>query len=280
MRTLGIEAIALRAIESAEQHRPNEDSRVELKAEWPDDPQRAARRIAGHANSSRGEPIIWVIGVDELAGVKGAAQNDLATWWPQIKAQFEGPIPALRDVLIHWKGATAVALCFETDQAPYLVKNPTYGKGGPVQFEVPWRDGTSTRTATHSDLILLLSPLQRPILCVELGADRRFVNGYPLVQGVKLPDTDGYASAAYFLRVRVVNRGRRVARTCAGYLTNVEVLRDGCFKETAYADDLQLTWSHCPGWPALDLLPEVPHWLDVISTLELPAFLPPDEPAN
>jgi hypothetical protein len=29
-----------------------------------------------------------------------------------------------------------------------------------VQLEVPWREGTATRSATHNDLILLLTPLQ------------------------------------------------------------------------------------------------------------------------
>src|SRR6266540_4555312 len=103
MRTYEIEAWALRAIERVEQRQPNEDSRVELKAEWPDDPERAARRIAGHANALRGEPILWVIGVDEQQGVKGASQNNLANWWPQVKAQFDGFAPDVREVLVPCK---------------------------------------------------------------------------------------------------------------------------------------------------------------------------------
>jgi hypothetical protein len=49
-----------------------------------------------------------------------------------------------------------VALLFETDRAPYVVKNP---KGGQVELEVPWRELTKTRTARRSDLIRLLEPL-------------------------------------------------------------------------------------------------------------------------
>ena len=103
MRTCEIEAWALRAIDRVEKHQPNEDSRVELKAVWPDGPEKAARQIAGHANALHGEPILWVIGVDEKQGVSGASQNDLANWWPQVKVQFDGPVPILQDVLVDWE---------------------------------------------------------------------------------------------------------------------------------------------------------------------------------
>lgn len=280
MKTHEIEEWALRAIERAENGQPNEDSRVELKADWPD-AQRAARRIAGHANALRGEPILWIIGVDEDQGLKGANQNDLATWWPQTQAEFDGPLPRLRDVLVYRKGKTAVALCFESEQIPYVVRNPSYGKpdGGPVRHEVPWREGTAVRSATHSDLVLLLSPLQRPVLRIEVGRNRGFVNRYSLTQPerraiVDLP-TAGRSmhshplpTVAYYLRVKVVNCGRRTARSCTGYLANMEVWRDRVFCETKYADYMRLVWSHSPGIPRIDLLPEVPHWLDLVSTLE------------
>jgi hypothetical protein len=263
MRTHEIEAWALKAIERAELSQPNEDSQVELKTDWPDH-ARAARRIAGHANAARGDPILWVIGVDEHQGVKGAIRNDLSTWWPQVSSHFDGPVPVLRDVLVHWKGKTAVALYFETNQIPYLVKNPAFNKpnGGPVQLEVPWRDGTAVRSAGHSDLVLLLSPLQRPVLKVEVRRDRGFVNHYPLDQ------PSGPATAAYYLRVKVVNIGRRTAEKCCGYLANVEVWRHGDFQATLYADFMPLVWSHNIGRRSSELLPLVPHWLDVVSTLE------------
>jgi hypothetical protein len=92
MRTHEIENWALRAIERVELRQPNEDSRVEIKVEWLE-PKRAARRIAGHANALRGEPVLWIIGVDEQSGVIGASQNELSTWWEQVKAQFDGPAP-------------------------------------------------------------------------------------------------------------------------------------------------------------------------------------------
>src|ERR1700687_3132438 len=178
MRTYEIEAWALRAIERVDKGQPNEDSRIELKAEWPDDPERAARRIAGHANALRGEPILWLIGVDEQLGVKGANKNNLANWWVQVKGQFDGQPPELLDLLVDWKGLTTVALFFTTDRIPYVGKNPAHGKpnGVPVQLEVRWRYGTAVRSSTHSNLIQLLSPLHRPILVVEIGKGRGFVN--------------------------------------------------------------------------------------------------------
>jgi hypothetical protein len=265
VRTPEIEAWALRAIERVEKHQPVEDDGVELKAGWID-PGKTARRIAGHANQRRGEPILWVIGVDEKQGtVPGASPNDMANWWPQVSSQFQGPTPRLQHVVVSWKGTTTVALYFQTDQVPYVVKNPAYGatKGDPVELEVPWRDGTRIRSADHSDLILLLSPLQNPALKIEVRKGRRFVNSYPLIEQVSDSLMQG---SAYYVRVKVVNTGRRTAERCSGYLANVEQWTGDMFRETVYADDLRLVWSHNPERDSMDLLPGVPHWLDVLST--------------
>ena len=78
-----IEAWALRIIDGVKGGSREEDSLVELKRVLPD-PVKAARRIAGHANASRGEPILWLIGIDEEKGIVGINQEkDLADWWPQ-----------------------------------------------------------------------------------------------------------------------------------------------------------------------------------------------------
>lgn len=268
LKTSEIEAWALRAIERVEQRQQNEDSRVELKADWPDDPERAARRITGHANALRGEPILWLIGVDENDGVKGASQNNLANWWQQVKSQFDAFSPELRDILVSWKGQTVVALYFTTERVPYVVKNPVFGKqnGGPVKYEIPWRDGTATRSATHSDLILLLSPLSRPILKIEIGKGRGFVNQYPLAQPSQSPATGFFSTNAYYARVKVVNVGRCTARNAKGYLANIELLQNGSFQNTEYADFMRLVWSHHVGNGPNDLLPNVPYFLDIVST--------------
>jgi hypothetical protein len=137
-----------------------EHSLVELKAEWPS-PERAARRLAGHANAALGSDILWIIGLDEVRGLVGVESGELSNWWSSVCANFDGVSPAMTDILLHVDGITLHALVFETVRAPFIVKNPLYGKqgGGPVEREVPWREGTAIRSATRSDLIRLLSPV-------------------------------------------------------------------------------------------------------------------------
>ncbi len=161
MRASELEVWTLDVIDRIAGGQPVEDGRVELKAEWPE-PVRAARRVAGHANASGGEQVLWIIGVDEGAGVVGARHRDLSTWYAQVKAQFEGLAPGLvMDLAVPSGDASVVALLFDTGRAPYVVKNPRYGQssGGSVSLEVPWREGTSVRSATRSDLIRMLAPL-------------------------------------------------------------------------------------------------------------------------
>ncbi len=159
MRPIQIEAWALEIIDRMKSGRPLEDFRVELKSEWPD-PQKAARQLAGHANSARGEPILWLVGVAENEGITGATHNELANWLTSLQAEFDGVAPSVIDVNIPANGETVVALCFETDRAPYVVRNPSFGieRGVSISHEVPWREGTRTRSASRADLIRLLAP--------------------------------------------------------------------------------------------------------------------------
>jgi hypothetical protein len=154
-----IESWVLDIIDRVKTGQPIEDSRVELKSEWIP-PEQAARKIAGHANAARGENILWIIGVDEKGKkISDADIKDLADWYPQLEKQFDGLAPKLlTDLNIPVEEKTVVALLFETDRAPFVVKNP---KGGSPELEVPWREGTRTKSATRSDLIRLLSPIQK-----------------------------------------------------------------------------------------------------------------------
>jgi hypothetical protein len=137
-----------------------EDSRVELKATWPVDPQRAARRIAGHANAARGEDILWIVGLDEKDGAQGATASDTASWWASVAKHFDEATPTLQDVAVVYGGVTLVALRFECDAAPFVIAT---GQGGAVAREVSWRDGTSTRSAHRSELLRMLVPqIARP----------------------------------------------------------------------------------------------------------------------
>lgn len=163
MKNSEIEGWALRVIQSVESRQSSEDSKVELKASWPSEPAKTARQIAGHANAARGERILWLIGVDEEQGVTGANYEELANWLPAVNKQFNGIPPRCYDLNVPTNyDLIVVALVFETDRAPFVVKNPAFGvqKGEPVEFEVAWREGRRTRSATRADLMLMLSDVK------------------------------------------------------------------------------------------------------------------------
>ena len=146
MRLIEIEAWALRILESVRAGQPVEDARAELKSTWPTDHTRAARRLAGHANAAQGEPILWLIGVDEKGqSVPGVSAEEMSSWWAQVSTCFgDGTYPVPQELAMPTEGVTVVAIVFETDRAPYLVKAEG---GGSIQFEVPWREahGDSNR---------------------------------------------------------------------------------------------------------------------------------------
>jgi hypothetical protein len=150
-----------------------EDSRVELKAAWPD-PARYARRLGGHANAAHGDVVLVVLGLNEETGAVSTERPDLAAWWPQVEAEFEGVAPRLiSDLVVDCGGGTVTALLIETDRAPYVVRNPKFNtrEGGPVELEVPWREGTRTRSARRQDLLRVLVPLLRLPQIQVLGAE-------------------------------------------------------------------------------------------------------------
>lgn len=185
MRPNDIENWALSIIERVESKQPVEDSRVELKSEWPKDHNKAARQIAGHANAARGEPVLWLLGVDEKRGVTGANYQEISNWKQSIEAKFDGLPPPSTHLNIPYLGKTVVAILWETERRPFLVKNP---KGGPVSLEVPWRDAGSTRTARRIDLLKVLSPIsKRPSLEVLEGwlniSTEEYRNGILLCRG-------------------------------------------------------------------------------------------------
>lgn len=138
---------------------PIEDSRIELKSKWLDDHHDAARQLAGLANASRGEPVIWIIGIDEKSHqIVGASDVELSRWWAQVESKFESTAPTmvLNRAPQHSSGVALVGLLFDASGRPFVVNNP---KGGQITYEVPWRSGNSTRSAKRSDLIRILSPL-------------------------------------------------------------------------------------------------------------------------
>ena len=79
-----LESWALATVSLAQSRARVEDARVELKREWPT-PEKAARRLAAHANAALGSEILWLIGIDDGGDVPGAAADELADWWSQNK---------------------------------------------------------------------------------------------------------------------------------------------------------------------------------------------------
>ena len=158
MRLLQLEAWALDIVAEVAAARVPEDARVELKASWPTDIPKAARRLAGHANAAIGEPILWLIGIDEKRGALGVDAVETADWLASVFAYFDGATPDVTDLVIRAGDVALVALLFGTDRFPFVVKNPAYGtEPTPISFEVPWREGTKIRSARREDLVRLLS---------------------------------------------------------------------------------------------------------------------------
>lgn len=157
MRLLQLEAWVLDIAAQIAGGMVPEDSRLELKASWPSDHGKAARRLAGHANAALGEPILWIVGLDERRGATGVESVETATWLERVFSYFDGVSPSVRDFVVKVGDKTVVAMLFETVRAPFVVRNPAFGtEPTPIRFEVPWRDGTRVRSACRGDLIRLL----------------------------------------------------------------------------------------------------------------------------
>jgi hypothetical protein len=208
-----VERWALEVLDRFTKSGAQEDDRVELKRE-PPEPAKLARRLAGHANAARLEPILWIFGVDETAstfvGVSGIEWSEL---WPQIASNFEGaatPKPIM--TAIEWDGKPGFAVGFETDQPPYVVKSPAFGssQGGPVGLEVPWRVGTQTKTATRTDLLLIVNYLNHG-LRPWLKASAPFV------------DNSNGPNRTY--QISVTNISSKPLRQCQAILRQID--RDG-----------------------------------------------------
>ena len=161
MNNQELETLVLSTVDRILNGRRAEDSRIECKGSWPD--PKKARQLAGHANSARGEEIVWIIGIDETAGeFTSPVMPDLADWWSQMSARFDDHVvPGIRELNVQVTDTASVtALLFSTDRAPYLIK----ASDGQSSFErdVPMRSGTGTRSAYRHELLRLLQPAAVP----------------------------------------------------------------------------------------------------------------------
>ncbi|HEX9951254.1 MAG TPA: hypothetical protein VGB53_05760 [Rubricoccaceae bacterium] len=170
MTALQLEALAMQTAARVEAGHRIEDSFIEAKREWPTDYPRIARRLAAHANEMRGQPIVWVIGVDEDgASVPGAAKEEQGDWYAQVSKHFDQGVPALTLSRVAYHGDTPVmALLFDTSACPYVVRKEHDTRG--FEHDVPMREGTRTRSAKRSEIVGLLAPLAPRIDGHLLGA--------------------------------------------------------------------------------------------------------------
>jgi hypothetical protein len=156
VRAIQLETIALRAIASVERGTPIEDDFVECKRDWP--MQNKSRQLAGSLNRAAGDPVIYLIGVDEGTGTfPPITALEVSDWWAQLISEFDQVTPELvRHMTVPFgeQGQSIVALAIASDRAPYLVKTGT----AKPSLEVPIREGSGTRTAKRDELLRMLIP--------------------------------------------------------------------------------------------------------------------------
>jgi hypothetical protein len=183
MRISEIELWVLRVADARKRGEQLEDARVELKSEFTP-PAKASRQLAAHANAARGEPVLWIIGMDEKRGVTGATATDLAGWYAAVESHLDGASPRMTEVVVEIDGKSVVGLLFDTSRSPYVYVS---ADGQTPHREVPWRSGTSTRSATRNELLLLLEPTLRLADVEPLSA---------VLQCRTASDSPGYLSVA------------------------------------------------------------------------------------
>ena len=95
-----------------------------------------------------------MLGVANNGKLVGVGEDfDLANWWPSVEKHFNELAPGLRDISVPYDGKVFHGLFFSTDRAPYVVNS---APDGGQELEVPWRAGTSTRSARRSELLSVL----------------------------------------------------------------------------------------------------------------------------
>mgnify|MGYP000403888709 CR=1 FL=1 len=149
-----LEVRIMSILDRVEQGQRIEDSTIELKSNFIN-PVKAAEVLAGHANAALGEQLLWLIGVDEKQGaVVGIDQTELKDWLSKVNKTFDEIAPTLiKDLVVPRNGLSVLALVFETDRAPYVVKHDKK-----PQHWVPWRYGADTQPARRSELLRILLP--------------------------------------------------------------------------------------------------------------------------
>ncbi|BCW84095.1 hypothetical protein NicSoilE8_17680 [Arthrobacter sp. NicSoilE8] len=168
MRAIDLEARVITAVDRIRAGQLAEHDLIECKRDWPQESK--ARQLAGSLNRAGGDPVIYIIGIDEkTAEVFDVSSTDVLDWWGQITPRFDHTPPEMIRhiaVPVGENGEHVVAVAFASDRAPYVVKT---GNANP-SLEVPMREGTGTRSARRDELLRILIPAVRLPQIVVLGA--------------------------------------------------------------------------------------------------------------
>lgn len=179
MRAIDLEAKVITAVERIRAAQLVEHDFMECKRSWPQDDK--ARQLAGSLNRAGGDPVIYIIGIDDRSGeVFDISDTDVLDWWEQIKPKFDQTPPEMvrhMSVPVGENGEHVVAVAFASDRGPYLVKT---GRAN-SSLEVPMREGTGTRSARRDELLRILIPTVKVPSAVVLSA-RLDATFYPAQQ--------------------------------------------------------------------------------------------------
>ncbi len=151
-----------------------EDANVEAKADWID-PKQAARQLSAHANSARGEDILWILGLKEGRGVVELTSTEPAAWFAQVASHFDGPAPRPHDLEVSTESGKVRAILFSTSDPPYVIAaRPSEGRSIP---EILFRESTGVRYARREELLRILIakselPHVEALGCTLLAHDR------------------------------------------------------------------------------------------------------------
>lgn len=158
MRAIDLETRVLAAVERVRAGEKIENDLIECKRTWPTDNK--ARQLAGSLNRAAGDPVIYVVGIDEKDGsIHDTSHTEILDWWNQIVGQFDQiPPEMIRHIDVPINATeSVVGIAFSSDRAPYLVKT---GSARP-SLEIPMREGTGTRTARRDEVMRILAPALR-----------------------------------------------------------------------------------------------------------------------
>ncbi len=151
-----LEFLGLRQMERIERGEAPETG-CDFMLTWPK-PALAARRLAGMANTARGNPLLWIIGLDRHGKRRRCDLSGLTKWQVSLRPHFDGLMPEMHGLAVTGSdGASCVVLGIETTRAPFVVRMKS-----PVgALEVPWfdREQREVRSASRLDLVRLFTPL-------------------------------------------------------------------------------------------------------------------------